>query len=577
MLRGAGWITPHLNGVPYFDKPPLPYWLMAGAFAWLGPTETAARLVSALATVAVAVLTALIGTRLASGRVGLMAGLMVAANLEVFLFGRMVKPDMLFVACILLGLYGFILAYLGGGRWPLLLFYGGLGLAVLAKDFLGAVGPLAIVALFLWLTREGGSWRQWAPISAILLLLAVAVPWYLLVESQYRGFLWYTVVDNHVLNVARQRVFPDEDVPLSTLEFLGVTALGFFPWVLALPLAVARVVRRAAVEDSGGAGLDAARPLGGRHPRRLRPVALQAAALRPARVSRDGPPGGQALGRGHRAAGGRPALVQPARSRAARDGRRWVARRSRAWLGWLRLSPEAVAVADVSARNMAAQGQAATSDFLAQFRPLFGPIAGIFLLTTAALAVAAWRRLPRLGLGALLAAMIAFLPLSVEGLTLFAKSRSVRLMTDAILLRAGPVDVLAHEGPIENSASALLRLDRRVQIVNGLAVQPGLRLDLCRGAAALLGHRRAGARLGGGPARLPALRRHARPERGARAAARARSSPGRGGEPAALFQPAVSAAGAILALEKGEWTPRASSVRRTGPPRSSPAVSSPAW
>jgi hypothetical protein len=63
--------------------------------------------------------------------------------------------------------------------------------------------------------------------------------------------------------------------------------------------------------------------------------------------------------------------------------------------------------------------------------------------------------------------MIAFLPLSVEGLTLFAKSRSVRLMTDAIQLRIGPADVLAHEGPIENSASALLRLDRRVQIVNG--------------------------------------------------------------------------------------------------------------
>ena len=35
MLHGAGWITPHLDGVPYFDKPPLLYWLMSGAFAWL--------------------------------------------------------------------------------------------------------------------------------------------------------------------------------------------------------------------------------------------------------------------------------------------------------------------------------------------------------------------------------------------------------------------------------------------------------------------------------------------------------------------------------------------------------------
>ena len=101
MVRGAGAITPHLDGVPYFDKPPLLYWLMTGAFAWLGPTETAARLVSGLSAVAVAVLTALIGTRLAGARVGLMAGLMVAANLEMFVFGRMVKPDLLFLACIL--------------------------------------------------------------------------------------------------------------------------------------------------------------------------------------------------------------------------------------------------------------------------------------------------------------------------------------------------------------------------------------------------------------------------------------------------------------------------------------------
>src|SRR5258705_2000688 len=122
---------------------------------------------------------------------------------------------------------------------------------------------------------------------------------------------------------------------------------------------------------------------------------------------------------------------------------------------------------------MAAQGQAATTDFLAQFRPLFGPITGIVLLTTAALAIATWRRLPGLGVGTLLAAMIAFLPLSVEGLTLFAKSRSVRLTTDAILLRVEPADVLAHEGAIENSASALMRLDRRGEEGQMVQAQPG--------------------------------------------------------------------------------------------------------
>jgi hypothetical protein len=138
------------------------------------------------------------------------------------------------------------------------------------------------------------------------------------------------------------------------------------------------------------------------------------------------------------------------------------------WRGVIGLPTAAVGVADVAARNMAAQGQPLATDFIGGFRPLFGSISLTFGLVAAALAVATWRRLPRLGLGAMLAGMLAFLPLSVEGLTLFAKSRSVRVMTDAVLLRAAPGDVLAHEGPLENSASALLRLDRRVQIVNGL-------------------------------------------------------------------------------------------------------------
>ena len=43
-MLGGSWITPRLNGVRYFDKPPLLYWLTAAAFHRLGPTEGAARL-----------------------------------------------------------------------------------------------------------------------------------------------------------------------------------------------------------------------------------------------------------------------------------------------------------------------------------------------------------------------------------------------------------------------------------------------------------------------------------------------------------------------------------------------------
>ena len=201
------------------------------------------------------------------------------------------------------------------------------------------------------------------------------------------------------------------------------------------------------------------------------------------------------------------ACSSPRCSRWPRGGAATLA----AWLGWLRLSPEAVAVADVSARNMAAQGQAATTDFLAQFRPLFGPIAGIFLLTTAALAIATWRRLPRPGAGR-------------------AAGRDDRLPA---ALRRGPhalrqeplgaADDRRDPAPRRARGRARPRGRDREQRLRAAApgsagadrqraaVQPRLRLDLPRGAADLLGHRRAGARLGGGPARLPALGRHAQP------------------------------------------------------------------
>src|SRR6185503_17263760 len=106
-----------------------------------GPTPFAARCWSALAAVGVASVTAYLGVLLGGPRVGLLAGLMVVANMGVFLFGRFVKPDLPFVFCILLAYLGFALAYLGRTRWALALFFGALGMATLAKDLLGAIGP----------------------------------------------------------------------------------------------------------------------------------------------------------------------------------------------------------------------------------------------------------------------------------------------------------------------------------------------------------------------------------------------------------------------------------------------------
>jgi hypothetical protein len=67
-----------------------------------------------------------------------------------------------------------------------------------------------------------------------------------------------------------------------------------------------------------------------------------------------------------------------------------------------------------------------------------------------------------------LAATLAFLPLAGDGMAQFAQSRSTRPIAEALAIRLRPADDVIHEGPLENSASVLLFIDRPVRIVNGV-------------------------------------------------------------------------------------------------------------
>ncbi len=495
MGLGGDWVTPHFNGVRYFDKPPLLYWLEATGFRLVVPSEWAARFWSALAALGVALLTARLGTVLGSPRLGLVAGLVVAANLELFLFARYVKPDLLFVFLILLAFTGFILAYRGVGRWALLLGYAALGLAALAKDFLGAVGPVATIALFFLLTRERQVGAQWIPWIGIGVFLIIAVPWYLTAELQNRGFLWYTVVDNHVLNFTRQRVFPDEDVPLSAGEFLGVTAIGFFPWSLMVPWALARALRRpwetveARIWLLLGLWSVLVLAFFTLSPFKLPHYALPAfpaLALLVAKLWED------VLERAPGAPSARTLLILPIIVLAGLAAISFVG-----WRGEVRLPSGALSLADVYTRNLDARGQSAPFPSYAQLQPLLGTLTLIFGAGAAGLAVAVWRRLPRFGLGMLLAVMLAFLPVTVEGLTLFSKGRSVKVMAEALLARAGAGDVIVHEGPLENSGALLLYLRRPVKVVDGVQSTLAFGATFPEGREVFWGRDRLRARWGG--------------------------------------------------------------------------------
>jgi hypothetical protein len=454
-----------VDGVRYFDKPPLLYWLTAAAFSVAGPTEAAARFWPALAGVGIAAVTGWIGTMLGGARTGLLAALLIAANLGLFVFGREVKPDLPFIFFIVLAFAGFVVVYRGAGRWGLAVAYGSLGLAALTKDFLGALAPLVVIAAFLWITRER-PYAVWVPWWGVLLTIAITLPWYAAVELRSRGFLWYTVVDNHVLNFARQRVFPDSDVPLGSLPFLGVTLGAFLPWVLAAPSAIARALRPPWPNAEGRLwallafwvvsviGFFALSPF--KLPHYGLP-ALPALALLVAR----------AWDESIEALPGAPAprtLLMPIMLLFAMSGIGLVVGSQ----GWLGLPAGALESVDVPARNLVARGQEPVATPLALYAPILLKSGLLFLVAAAAMLVTSVRRLPAAGLGVALAAMIAFLPMAAEGMALFARSRSARPIVAELARRLGPADVVIHEGPLEDTGSLLLALDRRVHVVEGL-------------------------------------------------------------------------------------------------------------
>jgi hypothetical protein len=458
-------VTPHFNQVRYFDKPPLLYWLMSFSFSLFGLSEGSARFWPAAAAVLIALVTAHLGRVLYSARAGLIAGLAVVANLELFIFGRMIKPDSLFILVILIAYAGFLLAYQSGRQRYLWLFYGGVGLAVLSKDLLGAVGPLAVVALFLVLTRETAPRVRWFPLAGVGLALALAIPWHAVMDLKNPGFLSYVVIDNHILNFVRQRQFPDEDVPLSAAEFLGVTTLGFFPWSLALPWAFAYAFRRPwndAVKRSslllglwGGVVLVFFTLSPFKLPHYALP-AFPAFALLVGKLWDD------VLSRRPSAPTHRYLLALPL---IGMIGLATVA--LIAWRGALPFPTGTLSMADLYTRNVGAKGLSPPLPTYEQLQPWFGATALVFGAGSLGLALAIRKKLPRAGLIILFATMFGFLPIASEGVVLLASQRSVKPLLAEITRRSRADELIIHEGALENSGSLILYSGKHVKIMDG--------------------------------------------------------------------------------------------------------------
>jgi 4-amino-4-deoxy-L-arabinose transferase-like glycosyltransferase len=449
------WLTLRLNGVRYFDKPPVLYWLVAGGLGLGGPVEWAARLAPVTGAALAVAGTALLGARLLGPAAGLIGGVALLSSGLFAFYGRYVRPETLFLAAIQWGFTGLMLGWRERSRAWALIGCAALGLAALAKDPLGLVGPLAAVAIALALARATRPVSRWLPAAGVAVMLAVGLGWYAAAALRNPGFAWYTVMDNHVLNAARLRQFPDEDVPLSVIEFMGVALAGALPWTVAAAAMTVSLWRRRAWRDPDEAPwvalalwawgvivLFALVPF--RLPHYGMP-AYAAVALLAARYwheARAHPRGACAL---------HLMLLAPLAGVLT-----WAA------LGDGQAFAEAVfGVSDVQTRKLAAAGRDAAPAAWASLKPLAGGAAAACAGATLALGVAWWRRSGRLGLAAVAIAMLALVPLIGAAGGRVASANTVKILADRVAGEAGPGDIVIHEGPIEASAALELYSGRR--------------------------------------------------------------------------------------------------------------------
>ncbi len=233
MASAGNWALPLLDGMPFFHKPPLFYWIDAFAITLFGGHPWAARLASVIGAVAAVAALFLFLRRYASPRLATMASLVLVTQPFFFVGAQFANLDMLvagMISATILAGADALLRHERGETWraAAALTFALAALGVLAKGLIGIVLPGGVLLLWvLWRRR----WRSlpllvW-PVG-IIVFAAIALPWFFLMQRTYPGFFDYFVVYHHFQRFSQTGF--NNQMPL--WFYVPVIALLALPWTL---------------------------------------------------------------------------------------------------------------------------------------------------------------------------------------------------------------------------------------------------------------------------------------------------------------------------------------------------------
>ncbi|MBN1520943.1 MAG: glycosyltransferase family 39 protein [Candidatus Aureabacteria bacterium] len=233
MCAENDFIVPRLNGVLYFEKPPLVYWMTSLSFALLGQSEFSARFSTALPGLVVVLLTYALARKMYGKRCAAFSALVLLASLEYFFIARLLVLDMpltLFMTLGFASFYFYLFSEKAKKIW-LFVFYFSLAMGVLTKGPVAFVLPAGVIFLFSLLTGNGRkAFLDKAHLAGLALFFAVASPWFFLVTWREPSFFRFFFIHEHLVRFLTSEHGRAEPF----YYFFVILLVGFLPWVIYL-------------------------------------------------------------------------------------------------------------------------------------------------------------------------------------------------------------------------------------------------------------------------------------------------------------------------------------------------------
>jgi 4-amino-4-deoxy-L-arabinose transferase-like glycosyltransferase len=245
MLASGDWITTRLNGIKYFEKPPLQTWMNALSFGAFGLGEWQARLWTGLCGLIGVFMVAIAGVKVFGRRAGFYAALVLGSSFFWVASGQIDSLDMSLSGMMTISLCALLIAQrdqasAGERRNWMLVCWAGMALAVLAKGLIGLVLPGGVLVLYTLAARDWAIWNRLHLGKGLLLFFAIATPWFILVALKNPEQPHFFFVHEHF-----ERFFlKTHKREGAWYYFFTMLIPGIVPWLGLLPQSLAQALRR---------------------------------------------------------------------------------------------------------------------------------------------------------------------------------------------------------------------------------------------------------------------------------------------------------------------------------------------